>query len=330
MDGSRELSAIPRGDKFQSGQIGFSPSRSTSIAPALWTVCWCGACNTVCWCGACKAGRAKMSAMDTSEGGASAGEEKKDGPAPPRFEIKKWNAVCSPRPKRCVCRARARVERPTRTHAVCWPSTSDDRCAPAAPRARRRDPTRPLKRAAHRHARAGLHVELGHLRRYLRHLPELPERAIYRVPGEPLAEQRERPEHRLRLLRPRLPPGLHPALAQDAERVPAVQQGVGVREDRAHPGLRVAGDDVVGCSVTAYLLFSVFHECLCFFFLPRASRVSLCVVVTVLGLLGCAPGGEKPRDSLLKTRFGSESAPPAPRSTRTGPLRRTRGVPEQC
>ena len=137
MDGSRELSLrFTRGPNL-SGQNGFSNSRST-FAPALWTVlvllrvqdCWC--------CCACKAGRSEMSAMDTSEGGA--GEEKKDGPAPPRFEIKKWNAVRPPRPKRCACRARARVE---------WPRPAARRSslidAPPPLRARRRDPTRPLK-----------------------------------------------------------------------------------------------------------------------------------------------------------------------------------------
>jgi hypothetical protein len=43
-------------------------------------------------------------------------------------------------------------------------------------------------------------------------------------------------EHRLGRVRPRVPPGLHPALAQGAQRVPTVQQGVGVCQDRAHPG----------------------------------------------------------------------------------------------
>lgn len=59
--------------------------------------------------------------------------------------------------------------------------------------------------------------------------------------GEPVAEQRERLEHCVRLLRPRVPPRLHPALAQDQVGLPAVQQGVGVRQDRADSGLRNSG-----------------------------------------------------------------------------------------
>jgi hypothetical protein len=62
---------------------------------------------------------------------------------------------------------------------------------------------------AHRDAQVerGVHVELGHLRRHVRDLPELAQRAVHRVPGEPVAEQRERSVHRLRLLRPRAPAG---------------------------------------------------------------------------------------------------------------------------
>lgn len=43
--------------------------------------------------------------------------------------------------------------------------------------------------------------------------------------GKPFAQQRERLVNRLRLLRTRLPPGLHPKMAQDPLRVPPVQQG---------------------------------------------------------------------------------------------------------
>lgn len=43
--------------------------------------------------------------------------------------------------------------------------------------------------------------------------------------GEPIPEQRERSVDRLRLLRSRVPPRLHPAMAQDPLRVPPVQQG---------------------------------------------------------------------------------------------------------
>ena len=44
-------------------------------------------------------------------------------------------------------------------------------------------------------------VELGYLRRHVRHLPQLAERAVHRVPSEPVAQQRERPLDRVRLLR---------------------------------------------------------------------------------------------------------------------------------
>ena len=48
-------------------------------------------------------------------------------------------------------------------------------------------------------------------------------------------EQLRQPLHRLGLLRARLPPRLHPAVAQDALGLPALQQGVGVCEDREDP-----------------------------------------------------------------------------------------------
>ena len=44
-------------------------------------------------------------------------------------------------------------------------------------------------------------VELGYLRRHVRNLPQLAERAVHRVPSEPVAQQRKRPLDRVRLLR---------------------------------------------------------------------------------------------------------------------------------
>lgn len=50
------------------------------------------------------------------------------------------------------------------------------------------------------------------------------------VIGEPFPQQRERVVDRLRLLRARVPPRLHPKMAQDPLRVPSLQQGAGPRE----------------------------------------------------------------------------------------------------
>ena len=75
-------------------------------------------------------------------------------------------------------------------------------------------------------------VELVHLHGHLRHLPQLAARAVHRIPGQPDERRRRGPLHRLGRLRPRVPPGLHLQVAAHALQLPAVQQGVGVRQDR--------------------------------------------------------------------------------------------------
>ena len=46
-------------------------------------------------------------------------------------------------------------------------------------------------------------------------------------------------------------------MVEDEERLPALQQGVGVREDRAHPGLRLARGDLAPFLLLGNGLFSV-------------------------------------------------------------------------
>jgi hypothetical protein len=75
-------------------------------------------------------------------------------------------------------------------------------------------------------------VELVHLHGHVRHLPQLAARAVDRVPSQPDERRRRGALYCLGRLRPRVPPGLHLQVAAHALQLPAVQQGVGVRQDR--------------------------------------------------------------------------------------------------
>ena len=75
-------------------------------------------------------------------------------------------------------------------------------------------------------------VELVHLHGHVRHLPQLAARAVDRVSSQPDKRCRRGALHGLGRLRPRVPPGLHLQVAAHALQLPAVQQGVGVRQDR--------------------------------------------------------------------------------------------------
>ena len=81
-------------------------------------------------------------------------------------------------------------------------------------------------------------VELVHLHGHVRHLPQLAARAVHRVPSQPDKRRGRGPVHRVGRLRPRVPPGLHLQVAAHALQLPAVQQGVGVRQDREGKALR--------------------------------------------------------------------------------------------
>jgi len=69
----------------------------------------------------------------------------------------------------------------------------------------------------------------------VRHLPQFPQRALHRVPGQSLADQRQWPVHCLWQLRARLSLGLHPALAQNALCLSSLQQRMGFREGGCIP-----------------------------------------------------------------------------------------------
>ena len=62
-----------------------------------------------------------------------------------------------------------------------------------------------------------INVVLGHMRRYLRDLPQFPKRAINRVPSEPVPKQLKRAKHSVRELQPRLPLGLRSEVVEDEE-----------------------------------------------------------------------------------------------------------------
>lgn len=78
--------------------------------------------------------------------------------------------------------------------------------------------------------------------RYLCYLSQFIERTIHRVPGESFPKQRKRVVYCLRLLWPRVSPGLYPALAEDPLSLSTLQQGMGVCQDRAHSRVQYHGD----------------------------------------------------------------------------------------
>ena len=106
-------------------------------------------------------------------------------------------------------------------------------------------------------------VELGHLRRHVRHLPELAQRAVDRVPSQPVAEQRERIVDCVWDVRARVSFGLHPAVVENPQRLPIVQQGVGLLQVGKDP--RVRPEHVSRVFVWCQSFFSFF------FLLPRCS-----------------------------------------------------------
>ena len=109
----------------------------------------------------------------------------------------------------------------------------------------------------------------------VRHLPQFPQRTLHRIPSQSVAHQRQWTQHCLRQLWTRLSLGLHPALVEDPFRLSALQQGMGLCQgaytlgcyglnfcprdlhtslsiylsllcpDRAHSGIRTAGDLIV-------------------------------------------------------------------------------------
>ena len=97
-----------------------------------------------------------------------------------------------------------------------------------------RAPPPPPPRLSHAvERRRGLVVV--HLHGHVRDLPEQPARALDRVPGEPRGRLGRGPEHRVGKLRTRLPPGLHLQVAPHAKQLSAVQQRVGVLQNRKDP-----------------------------------------------------------------------------------------------
>ena len=65
------------------------------------------------------------------------------------------------------------------------------------------------------------------------HLPEQPVRGVDRLPGESeWGSGASWPEYCVGTVRPRVPPGLHPEVAQNEECVPAVPEGMGLYKDR--------------------------------------------------------------------------------------------------
>ena len=77
----------------------------------------------------------------------------------------------------------------------------------------------------------GRGVVVVHMHGYVRDLPELASRAFHRVPSQPHVRVGGRVKHRVGKLRARVTLGLHLEMAAHALELPAVQQGVGVRED---------------------------------------------------------------------------------------------------
>ena len=117
-------------------------------------------------------------------------------------------------PVRCLARPRASLSLP--------PGCT---CAPvAAPIAA------PNPRDAHRRAQSP--APSAPHRRHLRHLPQQALRAFDRGAGQPRPGRRRRVLDRVGLLRARLPPRLHLAVAQDALRLPPLQSRVGVCQNR--------------------------------------------------------------------------------------------------
>ena len=149
-----------------------------------------------------------------------------------------------------AARAQSFGEQSRREHAKRCALSARERCAAAVMRTpfRRARPARGNAPRQTPSTHAGLHVVLGHLRRHLRHLPELAQRAEHRVPGEPVAEQRERPLDRLRLLRPRLPFGLHPRWLKTRSVCPsATRSGSSRRSSASRAAKLPARGDLARC-----------------------------------------------------------------------------------
>ena len=193
------------------------------------------------------------------DGGREGGRGQRRGPALRRQEV-----VRARRAGRCCAKRlalRPRVAPPPRRNAVTFWSWdictgTAPRAAPAhahpapqlapphhaprphPPRARRRSAPRRPSPPARTPRPNSAHAAPPRRRRHLRHLPQQAVRAVDRGAGQPRARGRRRLLDRVGLLRPRLPPRLHLALAEDALGLPALQPRVGVRQDREDRDVR--------------------------------------------------------------------------------------------
>lgn len=144
----------------------------------------------------------KAAAGEAGEAGPSSKGGRSSGKGGKRFEIKKWSAVAM------------------WSWAVRRAPAGEGGGALAQHLGARWPAVWPCRRAAGRRMLCATHADTraapprptpcADLHRHVRHLPQQPVRAQHRVPGQPHGRPRPPwPVHRVGLLRPRVPPGLH-------------------------------------------------------------------------------------------------------------------------